>query len=139
MTFKRNARKPAFQQHGVQRCQENGKNLASKKSVKISWWTFSGIFHAVPIFPNQLFRGPRKISRGPGYPSLPESCQNHEVLHHSIQLKPAACKKLLKRSKDLKRSEKGLSQKQQIMKSHVFVDSQNSPRHEQYLLLVQNL
>lgn len=42
-----------------------------------------------------------KTPRGPGYPSLPESCQNHEVLHHSIQLKPAACKKLLKRSEKI--------------------------------------
>lgn len=45
-----------------------------------------------------LAASPRK---GPGYPSLPESCQNHEVLHHSIQLKPAACKKLLKRSEKI--------------------------------------
>ena len=62
VTFKRNARKPAFQQHGVQRCQANGKNLASKTFVKISWVDLWGIFHAVPTFQSTVWCSTSSIS-----------------------------------------------------------------------------
>ena len=119
MTFKRNARKPAFQQHGVQRCvqrcQANGKNLASKKSVKISWVDLWGHFPCSSYLSKSTVSWSTKnlpwtwVSKSSRVLSKPRSSSSFNSAK--------ACRHVRNCSKDLKRSEKGLSQSNKSWKA----------------------